>query len=155
MEIFFQSPLIDGSAWFYRIIAAADVPPELVWNADDGSLDDMRVFVEQFFDFPGINVFSHADNHFFQTVYDAQIPVAVPDGYITGMEPAAGQRPGRFFRPVPVALHDISAADQELSFAAIGYVTAIFIYETRRDARQFDTDGAAFYTVRRIYSYDR
>ena len=127
--------------------------PELVRHADDGSLADMRVFVEQLFDFPGINVFSHADNHFFQAVYDAQISVAVPDGYITGMEPAAGQRPDCFFRPVPVTLHDVSAADQELSFAAIGYVTAIFIYETRRDARQFDTNGAVFYTVRGITQY--
>jgi hypothetical protein len=32
LEIFFQSPLIDGSARFYRIIAAADMPPELVRN---------------------------------------------------------------------------------------------------------------------------
>ena len=87
--------------------------------ADDGTFSDAFDFVDAVFDFAGIDVFAVHDDEVFQAVDDVDVAVFVHVGEVAGVEPAVfGEDFPGFFGLVPVAFHDVVAADEELTDGA-------------------------------------
>ena len=87
--------------------------------ADDGAFSDAFDFVDAVFDFAGVDVFAVHDDEVFQAVDDVDVAVFVHVGEVAGMEPAVfGEDFLGFFGLVPVALHDVVAADEEFADGA-------------------------------------
>ena len=80
--------------------------------SDDSAFAYAFDFIDAVFDFARIDVFAVDDDEVFQAVYDVDVAVFIHVSQVAGFEPAVfGEDLLRFFRLVPVALHDIVAAD--------------------------------------------
>ena len=87
--------------------------------ADDGAFSDAFDFVDAVFDFAGVDVFAVHDDEVFQAVDDVDVAVFVHVGEVAGVEPAVfGEDFLGFLGLVPVAFHDVVAADEELADGA-------------------------------------
>src|SRR3954453_23601015 len=95
--------------------------PALGRHAGDRDLGDGRMVLERRLDLPGINVEPAADDELLRAPGDLEAAVPVVDpAEVAGAEPAvAGQRLRRRLGPVPVAVEDLRAADEDLAVLAV------------------------------------
>ena len=124
--------------------------------ADDGAFSDAFDFVDAVFDFAGVDVFAVHDDEVFQAVDDVDVAVFVHVGEVAGMEPAVfGEDFLGFFGLVPVALHDVVAADEEFADGAatmseyrfVGSVLSAFACTRYLPCLQFSQTGSAVPTA--------
>ncbi len=90
-----------------------------VGNADHLDILNRWVGIEEFFDLPGIDVFSAPDNHVFESSLDGTVPILVHAGQISGMQPSVRVN-GLFclVRHFVIPFHDvISPAAQFTGFS--------------------------------------
>ncbi len=80
---------------------------------------------QQVVDLFGVNVLTAANDHVLDAIDDENVSVFVHDAHITGMQVAAHEGLGGFFRPVEVALHDHVAADADFSSLAPRAIAAV------------------------------
>ncbi|MNY34858.1 hypothetical protein D3C86_1692290 [compost metagenome] len=71
--------------------------------------------IEHPFKFDGGNVLAARDDDVLEPVLDFDVTVGMPDGQVTGVEPAALERFGSGGRVLQVALHDSVAAQEDLA----------------------------------------
>src|SRR4051794_3046841 len=113
-----------------------------MFDADDRSLCDRRMLVEHLLDLARIHVVATADDEVLLAVDDRVVAVRVPCCDVTGAEPAIGDRLGRRVGAVPVALHDVLAADSDLAWVADGYLVAVVVEQPQLAAPDGEPDGA-------------
>ena len=118
-HVFADLVFVEGVAFFHDDVGPDDLAAEGIGLADDGTFSDAFDFVDAVFDFAGVDVFAVHDDEVFQAVDDVDVAVFVHVGEVAGVEPAVfGEDFLGFFRFVPVALHDVVAADEELADGA-------------------------------------
>ena len=68
-------------------------------------------------------------------IVDEQVPVGIEVAGVTGLEPAiGGDRLLGLLRHVPVALHDVVAADGHLADVTLGHLGAVVVDDAHFDA---------------------
>src|SRR5215216_349210 len=119
----------------------------VVGDADDGGLGDRGVLVEDLFDLARVHVVAAADDHLLLAVDDEEVAVLVDLAHVAGAEPAIlVEDLVRGVVPVPVALHDIVAADGDLADGVRALdIVAVVVDELHLDAldRGADRTGLA------------
>ena len=76
----------------------------VMWDADDGGVDDGRMLVERILHFDAVDVFAAADQHVLGAIEDVAKAFVVEPGNVAGAEPAVDEGRGRGFGIVPIAL---------------------------------------------------
>src|SRR5664280_3176316 len=84
--------------------------------------------MQNIFDFHGINVLPSADDHVLLPSREVEIAVFIHTGQITRMKPSSPQGFFRRLRLVPIALHDLSAAGNDLADNADGDILILIIH---------------------------
>src|SRR5439155_17772827 len=102
-------PLVQGDE---RLRA---LTPELVRDADDGALEDGGVCDERLLDLDARDLLAAGLDDVLPPVAQLDVAVGMPDGQVTGVEPAPAE--GRDRRPlvVEVAAHDVVPAHDHLA----------------------------------------
>src|SRR5206468_2713062 len=94
----------------------ADVLAEhRMWDADDGGLDNVGMFVQRALHLDGVDVVATADQHVFRAVDDVQETVLVEAAEVTAVHPAVLPRPRGGLRVVEVAA--LAGGDMEQDLA--------------------------------------
>src|SRR6266567_275555 len=79
------------------------LPPLLGRDADDSSLQDCRILVEDVLDLNRGDVLTPGDDHVFGAVDDVDIAVGIDRSEVARVEPAIADRLGGLLRLLPVA----------------------------------------------------
>ena len=95
-----------------------------------------RMLVEHLLDLARVDVVAAADDHVLLAVDDEVVAVGIDAADVAGVEPTVRvDRLGRRVGALPVALHDIVAADGDLAGVARGDIGACLVDEPNLDAR--------------------
>src|SRR6185437_5098004 len=86
-----------------------------VGDADDGALGHGRVAGHGVLHLGRVDVLAAADDHVLDPVDDEQVAAGVQVAAVAGVHPAAPEGVRRLLRLVPVALHDVPAAADDLA----------------------------------------
>ena len=123
--------------------------------ADDGGFVDAGEGVEDLFDFAGVDVHAVDEEHFFFAVHDEDVAVAVFFAHVAGVEPAVAEGEGVFVVLVPVAAHDVGAADDDLADGVGGEFVVVVVEDSDFDVGDGQSGGAGFAdTVERVEGDD-
>src|ERR1700677_5382595 len=98
-----------------------------VRQPDDGGLGDRRVLVEDLLDLARVHVVAAADDQVLLPVDDVEVAAGVDPGQVAGVEPAVADRLGGGLRALPVALHHVRPADDDLADLAWGHLAAFLV----------------------------
>ena len=90
---------------------------------------------------PGIDVLPAPNDHFLLPVHDEEVAVPVPEGHVPRVEPPAAQGLRRLFRPIPVSLHHMAAADADFPHLARGHFLVPLVQEPDLAIREGNPDG--------------
>src|SRR6185437_638820 len=99
----------------------------VVGDAHDRGLPDRRVLVEHLLDLARVDVVAAADDQLLLAVHDVEVAVLIDAAHVAGVQPAVDDRLGRRLRPLPVALHHVVAADDDLAHLALGHLVAVVV----------------------------
>src|SRR3954454_9448286 len=99
----------------------------LVRHADDRGLRDRGVLVEDLLDLARVDVVAAADDHVLLAVDDEEVAVLVDLGHVARVEPAVAHDLLRGVVAVPVALHEVVAADGDLADLALAHLLAVLV----------------------------
>src|SRR5580700_12089765 len=86
-----------------------------VRQADHGGLRDRGMLVEHLLDLSRVDVVAAADDQVLFPVHDVEVAVGVDAGQVAAVEPAVADRLGGGLGAVPVALHHVRPADDDLA----------------------------------------
>src|SRR3954454_14535718 len=114
----------------------------LVGHRDHGGLGHGGVLVEDLLDLARIDVVAAADDHVLLAVDDEEVAVLVDAGHVARVEPAVVQDLLRGVVAVPVALHQVVAADRDLADLALAHLVAVLVDDLHLDALDRRPDGA-------------
>src|SRR3954464_12781826 len=121
----------------------ADLLPHLlVGHRDHGGLGHGGVLVEDLLDLARVDVVAAADDHVLLAVDDEEVAVLVDAGHVARVEPAVAQDLLRGVVAVPVALHEVVAADRDLADLALAHLVAVLVDDLHLDALDRRPDGA-------------
>ena len=112
--------------------------------ADDGGFGDAGILVEDFFDLARVDVHAVNEEHFFFAVDDEDVAVGVYPAHVAGVEPAVTQCDGVLVGLVPVAAHDVGAADDDLANGLGGEFGIGVVEDFDFDVGDGEADGAGF-----------
>ena len=93
--------------------------PAVVGHAEHGGLGDGRVAHQRRLDLERVDVLAARDDHVPRAVEQVEVAVVVGVDDVAGAVPAVDQRLGGLVRAVPVAEHDVRAADPQLAVAHV------------------------------------
>ena len=88
--------------------------PSIIGTPDHGRLQNGLVLIEHTLDLGAGDVLTSRQDHVLESIDDVQIPVVVPDAYVSGVEPAAGERGVGRIGIAPVALEHLGPAQHDL-----------------------------------------
>src|SRR5580692_9069332 len=86
-----------------------------VRQPDHGGLGDRGMLVEHLLDLPRVDVVAAPDDQVLLAVHDVEVAVLVDPGQVTGVEPAVADRLSGGLGAIPVALHHVRPADDDLA----------------------------------------
>src|SRR5579872_7486103 len=114
----------------------------LVRHADHGGLGDRGMLVEHLLDLARVDVVAAADDQVLLAVHDVEVAVLVDPGQVAGVEPAVADRLGGGLGPLPVALHDVRPADDDLAHLALGLLAVLVVHDPHPDVPDGGADRA-------------
>src|SRR6476469_6712903 len=107
--------------------------PLVVGDADDRRFADLRVLVEHLLDLARVDVVAAADDQVLLAVDDVEVALLVDAGHVAGVEPTAAHRLLGGVGALPVALHDVVAADHDLTDLALGDIVVVLVDDPHLD----------------------
>src|SRR4029077_11984989 len=108
-------------------------------QADHGGLGDGGVVVQRLLDLPRVDVVAAADDQVLLPVHDVEVAVLVHPGQVTGVEPAVADRLGGRLGAMPVTLHHVRPADDDLAHLTQRDLVVVVVH----DAHPHVPDGRA------------
>ena len=106
-----------------------------MWHGHDGRLLHVGMLVEHLLDLARVDVVAAPDDQVLLAIHDEEVPVLVDLGHVAGAEPAGlVDRVRRRLRALPVALHDVVAADHDLAHLALRDLLAVLVPDLHLDA---------------------
>src|SRR2546423_4983454 len=113
-------------------------------GADRGRIHHRGVQSERFLDLARIHVEAGDDDHLLLAIHDRDVPVGVHGRDIAGVEPTVAEGLGRLVGPLVVAVHELRAAEDQLTRLARRHLllTGIQIDDLRLDVGVRDADRA-------------
>ena len=116
--------------------------PLVVGDADHRRFADLRVLVEHLLDLARVDVVAAADDQVLLAVDDVEVAVLVDAGHVAAVEPAAAHRLRGRVGALPVALHDVVAADHDLADLALGDRVVVLVDDLHLDPLDRGADRA-------------
>src|SRR4051794_27425863 len=113
-----------------------------VRHPDHRRLGDRGMLVEDLLDLARIDVVAGADDHVLLAVDDEEVPVLVDLRQVAAVEPAVADRLARGIGPVPIALHHVVPADDDLADLAAMHLVVLLVDDLHLDALDRGTDRA-------------
>src|ERR1700709_525228 len=101
--------------------------PLVVGDADHRRFADPRVLVEHLLDLARVDVVAAADDQVLLAIYDVEVALLVALRHVPRVEPAAAHRLRGGVGALPVALHDVVAADHDLADFALGDLVVVLV----------------------------
>ncbi len=123
-----------------------NLAPPFVGPADDGDLDDRRVFVQHALDFGARDVLAAGHDHVLQPVDDVEIAVVVLHADVAGVEPAALERGVGRVGIAPVTLEHLGTAQHDLAAFARGDGCAVVVPDVELEVETWPPDAAELAT---------
>src|ERR1700751_4578150 len=97
-------------------------------------LTDGRVLVEDGFDLSGVHVLTARDDHVLQAIQNIDKALGVLAADVAGTEHPLPKRELGLIRTIPITVHHIRAADDQLARLSDGNILACGIYDTHFDS---------------------
>src|SRR5215210_978950 len=143
LDVGLQLVLVDRLALLQHHRGAHLLAELVVRHADHGRLLDRRVLVQHLLDLARVDVVAATDDQVLLAVDDEEVAVLVHLGHVARAEPAL-LRDGLLVRvvTVPVALHDVVAADHDLADLALWDLVAVVVPHLHLDTLDRGADRA-------------
>src|SRR6266404_612744 len=93
------------------------------------------MFVDDGFDFTGIDIFAACDDHVFQAVEDVEKAIVILIAYVSGAEHSVSKRESGFLRIVPIAAHDVGAPCDQFAVLPDFHFFSRLVFDTQGDPR--------------------
>src|SRR5215475_14524285 len=90
-------------------------PPRCIRHPEDRGFQDGRVLVEDFFDLSTVDILAAGDNHILGAIDEENVALSIHITEVPTVIPPAAQGIGGLLGFVPVTLHDVGAAHDDLA----------------------------------------
>src|SRR5204863_9015433 len=87
----------------------------VVRHPDHRRHPDAGMAIQYFLDLARPDLEAGRVDHVLLAINDGEVALGIHAGDVAGMQPAVDERRGRLVRPVPVAAHDLGAANEQLT----------------------------------------
>src|SRR5262249_42005886 len=106
----------------------------VVGYADYSGVRYRRVLEQRLLNLARIDVVAGDDDHVLLAVHDRDVAILVHRREVAGVEPAVAQGLGGRLRLLPIALHNVLAATDELAYHARRHLAAVCVHDLDLDA---------------------
>src|SRR5713101_207700 len=114
----------------------------IVSYSENLDVQNLRMTIEEFLDFPGIEILAATDHHVLDAADDVAIALGIDDGDVAGVHPPLGvEHVGGLFPLIPIAQHDAVATGAQFAPLAAWNDAALEIDDLDLDMRMNAPDG--------------
>src|SRR5450755_4473478 len=106
------------------------------------NIQDLRMTIEEFLDFPGVEILAATDHHVLDAADDVAIALGIDHGDVAGVHPPLRvEHVGGLFPLIPIAQHDAVATGAQFAPLAARHDAALEIDDLDLDMRMNPPDG--------------